>query len=190
MASDNIHSIWPLRCEQIIVVFSLRIRFLHSNSATNKATQLPPEYVGWPTYQASVLHFYISVSFRLRPRVLQAKLLTNIRWHVVFRPEKSSNSLTSEQRKFISWSVLRYSLGLLDGYRRFRGVCYLIRFEYTVKLLWRWRSACEESEVWIEDFMCVIVRWDWECVIQWDLYSSRGINTWRLLQIDWEAYFV
>jgi hypothetical protein len=27
------------------------------------------------------------------------------------------------------------------------------------------RSACEEFAYEIEDFMCAIVQWDWECVI-------------------------
>jgi hypothetical protein len=33
------------------------------------------------------------------------------------------------------------------------------------------RSDCEEFACELEDFMCAIVQWDWECVNQWDFYS-------------------
>jgi hypothetical protein len=42
------------------------------------------------------------------------------------------------------------------------------------------RSACENILCELQDFMCVIVQGDRECVIQWDLYGSHVMNTW-----DW-----
>jgi hypothetical protein len=64
MASDYVHSMWRLHCEQIIIVFSLRIsakwRFLHSNSTSKNATQLLAESLGWPTYQGPGVSFIFS----------------------------------------------------------------------------------------------------------------------------------
>jgi hypothetical protein len=132
MTSVHVYSIRPLHCEQTIATLSPRIfpppstsRWSGYYSALTVLLRTQPNCLrsllgGLDiTAQAWVLHLHISVLFGLRPQALQTKKLTNISWH---------NSFRSELVGF--WAENIYAL---TCYRRFRGICYLLRPEYTLK---------------------------------------------------------
>jgi hypothetical protein len=53
-----------------------------------------------------------------------------------------------------------------------------------------WKVSKWRFIVWLQDCASTVVQLHWEYVIQWDLYSFRVINTWRLLKLVWRDLWV
>jgi hypothetical protein len=66
------------------------------------------------------------------------------------------------------FSVRSVQRSYLEGHRR----CSTVLGRRQTRDVRIWRRV----NLWIEHFMCAIVQWDWECIIQCDFHSSRVIN--------------